>query len=87
MNTEHQDYYNQYPVETEKMMIKIFGSESVENFYLLSAFKYRMRSGYKNKDKMLEDFEKEQVCLRRYRELKKDRETKQTSVGIKENNR
>lgn len=69
-NIEHPSHYNQYNIETEEMMIKIFGKDDLAKFYLLSAFKYRMRLGYKSKEKLEEDFNKEQYCLKRYRELK-----------------
>lgn len=60
-------HYNQYPIETIEMMIKIFGKNKTATFCLLNAFKYRMRVGFKNDTNS--DLKKEQDYLEYFKKL------------------
>ena len=44
----HPSHYNQYPIETIDMMVSIFGKEAARQWCIMTAFKYRMRLGYKD---------------------------------------
>ena len=65
----HPSHYNQYPIETIDMMVKIWGVEKVMDFCLLNAFKYRMRVGLK--ENIEEDLAKEAWYLDMFRSLKR----------------
>lgn len=43
----HPSHYNQGQKEVISLMIELFGKKPMYHFCLLSAFKYRMRAGYK----------------------------------------
>ncbi len=65
--TNHPKHYNQYPIETIEMMVRVFGKERVKDFCLINAFKYRMRLGLK--DDIQTDLEKEKWYLEKAEEL------------------
>ena len=61
-------HYKQYPVETNEMMIRIWGKEWVRIHRILAAFEYRMRLGHK--DDIEQDMKKEKWNLDMAKELK-----------------
>ena len=61
------DYYQNFPIETIDMMIKIWGNEYVHYHCLMTAFKYRMRMG--NKESITLDTAKENWYLDKAKEL------------------
>ena len=63
----HPSHYNQYPIETIDMMVSIFGKEYTRMWCVMTAFKYRMRLGYK--DDINQDLAKEQWYLNKAKEL------------------
>ena len=63
----HPSHYNQYPIETIDMMVSIFGKEAARQWCIMTAFKYRMRLGYK--DDINQDLAKEQWYLNKAKEL------------------
>lgn len=65
--TNHPSYYNLYPIETIKMMEAIWGREKTRDWCIMTAFKYRMRMGYK--DDINVDMQKEQWYLKKADEL------------------
>ena len=69
-NVNHPSHYNQYPIEIIDMMIAVFGKEATFHFCLLNAFKYRMRTGYK--DDIRQDLAKEKWYLNKAKELDKN---------------
>ena len=64
----HPSHYNQYPIEVIDMMERIFGLEATEVWCTMTAFKYRMRAGYK--DNLTQVLKKEQWYLRKAKELR-----------------
>ena len=75
----HPKHYNNYDVEVVDMMEKIWGTKATMDWCKMTAYKYRMRMGTKPgendsteamKDKLLEDFNKEQWYLKKADELK-----------------
>ena len=75
----HPKHYNNYDVEVVDMMEKIWGTKATMNWCKMTAYKYRMRMGTKPgendsleamKNKLLEDFNKEQWYLKKADELK-----------------
>jgi hypothetical protein len=62
----HPDHYNQGGIECIDAMVSAFGTEAVENFCLINAFKYVWRTQAKNG---LEDVEKAIWYLTKYKEL------------------
>ncbi len=62
-------HYKQYPIEVIDMMVSIWGIEAAIDFCTLTAFKYRMRLGYK--DDMKQELDKEKWYLDKAEELKK----------------
>lgn len=65
----HPSHYNLYPIETIDMMISIFGKEDTMRWCVMTAFKYRMRLGYK--DDIKQDLEKEKWYLEKADEIAK----------------
>ena len=68
---KHPNHYNVYDVEVLDMMAAIWGNEAVALWCKMTAFKYRMRMGYKKGVDIDFDFKKEQECLelmRKYQE-------------------
>ena len=65
--TSHPSYYNLYPIETIDMMERIFGTDATRLWCIMTAFKYRMRMGYK--DDINVDMQKEQWYLKKADEL------------------
>lgn len=61
-------HYRQYPIETIDMMISVFEIESVIQYCLTTAFKYRMRLGHK--DEIYQELEKEKWYLEKAKELR-----------------
>lgn len=79
----HPKHYNNYDVEVVDMMERIWGTKATIEWCKMTAYKYRMRMGTKPgendspeamKNKLLEDFNKEQWYLNKAKELsdKKD---------------
>jgi len=75
----HPKHYNNYDVEVVDMMEKIWGTKATMDWCKMTAYKYRMRMGTKPnendspeamKNKLLEDFSKEQWYLKKAEELK-----------------
>ena len=75
----HTKHYNNYDVEVVDMMEKIWGTKATMEWCKMTAYKYRMRMGTKPgendspeamKNKLLEDFNKEQWYLKKADELK-----------------
>lgn len=75
----HPKHYNNYDVEVVDMMEKIWGTKATMEWCKMTAYKYRMRMGTKPgendtpeamKNKLLEDFSKEQWYLKKADELK-----------------
>lgn len=75
----HPQHYNNYDVEVVDMMEKIWGTKATMEWCKMTAYKYRMRMGTKPaeddtkeamKNKLLEDFNKEQWYLDKAEELK-----------------
>jgi hypothetical protein len=75
----HPKHYNNYDVEVVDMMEKIWGTKATMEWCKMTAYKYRMRMGTKPgdndtkeamKNKLLEDFNKEQWYLKKADELK-----------------
>ncbi len=75
----HPQHYNNYDVEVVDMMEKIWGTKATMEWCKMTAYKYRMRMGTKPgkndspeamKNKLLEDFNKEQWYLKKANELK-----------------
>jgi len=75
----HPKHYNNYDVEVVDMMEKIWGTKATIDWCKMTAYKYRMRMGTKPsendspeamKNKLLEDFNKEQWYLNKANELK-----------------
>lgn len=64
----HPKHYNQYSIETIKMMESIWGTEKTIAFCEMNAFKYRMRLGLKQNTE--EDLAKEKWYLDKVKELK-----------------
>lgn len=64
---DHPSHYNQYPKETIDMMVDIFGREATRQWCVMTAFKYRMRLGFK--DDIKQDLAKEQWYLNKAKEL------------------
>lgn len=56
------DHYNRYDVEVLEMARRIWGEKAVDDFLKISAFKYRMRAGFKGDFKI--DLQKEVNCLK-----------------------
>lgn len=76
---DHPKHYNNYDVEVVDMMEKIWGTKATMEWCKMTAYKYRMRMGTKPgendsteamKNKLLEDFNKEQWYLKKADELK-----------------
>lgn len=74
----HPQHYNNYDVEVVDMMEKIWGTKATMEWCKMTAYKYRMRMGTKPadedtkeamKNKLMEDFEKEQWYLDKAKEL------------------
>lgn len=65
------DYYKRYPYESIEILEKVFGKNAVATFCLLTAFKYRMRLGYKGEGEkaLKQDLDKEAWYLKKYHEL------------------
>ena len=61
------DHYKQYPIEVIDMMLKVFGKEYVAQYCLITAFKYRMRLGYK--DDVEQELKKEKWYLDKYNSI------------------
>lgn len=75
----HPKHYNNYDVEVVDMMEKIWGTKATMDWCKMTAYKYRMRMGTKPgenesseamKNKLIEDFNKEQWYLKKADELK-----------------
>jgi len=64
-------HYNNYPIEVIDMMIGIFGKKKTSDWCLMTAFKYRMRLGTKDKNPIKDDLEKEAWYLNKAKELLK----------------
>lgn len=62
-------HYKLYPIDSIDIMLKIFGPEIVYHWCVLTAFKYRMRLGYK--DEVRQELLKEKWYLDKAEELKK----------------
>lgn len=69
-NVSHPAHYNQYEKETIDMMEDIWGPETVRQWCIMTAFKYRMRMGHKSGNSIQQDFEKEQWYLNKAKELR-----------------
>ena len=67
---KHPNHYNIYDVEVIDMMAAIWGNEAVALWCKMTAFKYRMRMGYKEGVDSSIDFRKEQECLDLMRKYK-----------------
>lgn len=67
---KHPNHYNVYDVEVLDMMAAIWGNEAVALWCKMTAFKYRMRMGYKVGVDPSVDFKKEQECLELMRKYK-----------------
>lgn len=78
---DHPKHYNNYDVEVVDMMESIWGTKATMEWCKMTAYKYRMRMGTKPsenetndeaamKEKLLEDFRKEQWYLKKADELK-----------------
>ena len=74
----HPQHYNNYDVEVVDMMEKIWGTKATMEWCKMTAYKYRMRMGTKPadedtkeamKNKLMEDFEKEQWYLDKAKDL------------------
>ena len=62
-------HYKQYDIDAIEMMRKIWGDKKVADYCKLSAFKYRMRAGFKEGESFEDDLKKEKWFLDKYREL------------------
>ena len=60
---KHPNHYNIYDIEVLDMMAAIWGNSAVALWCKMTAFKYRMRMGYKKGVDIEFDFKKEQECL------------------------
>lgn len=60
---KHPNHYNIYDIEVLDMMAAIWGNAAVALWCKMTAFKYRMRMGYKKDVDIEFDFKKEQECL------------------------
>lgn len=72
---KHPSHYNVYDREVADMMCDIWGPEATAIWCKLTAFKYRMRAGYK--DDVNTDLAKEKMCLemmKKYQAMVKDNE-------------
>lgn len=58
--------------EAIDMMLQLFGKNDVLSFCKLNAFKYRMRCGLKNSDKIVEDIEKAMWYETKFKELNRN---------------
>lgn len=67
---KHPNHYNVYDVEVLDMMAAIWGNEAVALWCKMTAYKYRMRMGYKVGVDPSVDFKKEQECLELMRKYK-----------------
>lgn len=81
---KHPNHYNVYDVEVLDMMAAIWGNEAVALWCKMTAFKYRMRMGYKAGVDPSTDFKKEQECLELMRKYK-DRCKNSDSVDYHKN--
>lgn len=81
---KHPNHYNVYDVEVLDMMAAIWGNEAVALWCKMTAFKYRMRMGYKVGVDPSIDFKKEQECLELMRKYK-DRCKKPDSADYRKN--
>ena len=68
---DHPAHYNQYPIETIDMMVRIWGNEATARWCEMTAFKYRMRMGHKPDNDTAQDIEKERWYLNKAMELRK----------------
>ena len=71
-HVNHPDHYNDYDVEVIEMMRRIWGDNECAIFCKLSAFKYRMRMGHKPTEPIERDLKKEDLYLKKYKELTLD---------------
>ena len=60
---DHPKHYNRYSKEVIRMMVAIWGYETVIKFCELNAFKYRMRMGIKPENNIEQDLKKENWYL------------------------
>ena len=83
-NVNHPKHYNNYDIEVIDMMEKIWGTDATILFCKMNAYKYRMRMGTKPgendsyeamKNKLIEDFNKEQWYLKKAKELSSKKDT------------
>lgn len=68
---DHPKHYNNYNIEVIDMMEKIWGTQMVAIWCLLTSFKYRMRMGTKPGESVSDDLQKEHWYLNKYQELLK----------------
>lgn len=66
-SVNHPSHYNQGGIECIDAMVAAFGKDAVANFCICNTLKYLWRGDYKNG---LEDIEKAEWYLNKYRELK-----------------
>lgn len=79
---KHPNHYNIYDVEVLDMMAAIWGNEAVALWCKMTAFKYRMRMGYKKGVDINFDFKKEQECLDLMRKYKAKAAEDNLTVGF-----
>ena len=65
------DHYRVFPIETIDLMEKIWGLEAVKQWCEITAFKYRMRLGYKPSNSVEIDLKKEKWYLDKAKEISK----------------
>ena len=54
----HPPHYNQYPFEVLEAIHTLLGTEGYKAYLLGNELKYRLRAGFKDKDKVQEDIDK-----------------------------
>ena len=54
----HPPHYNQFPFEVLEAIHTLLGTEGYKHYLLGNELKYRLRAGFKDKDKIQEDIDK-----------------------------
>ncbi len=54
----HPPHYNMYPFEVLEAIHTLLGTEGYKHYLLGNELKYRLRAGFKGKDKVQEDIDK-----------------------------
>ncbi len=67
------NHYKKFSIETIDMMVAIWGKEAVAIHCEITAFKYKMRAGYKFTEAVKDDFEKAKWYLDKAKELRNEK--------------